>query len=114
MSWLTLRVGESFTDLRNYNRVSVEVIGPRGYLVGTLKSGRPMALYAVRAECSIEDVSEAIEKALGGGRSLVVLTRELVELDKDEHARAVLEEYAEALATPNTLTSALADARRDA
>lgn len=91
--WWTIRVGETFVNVRNYNRVAVEVCGPRAFLVGTLKSGRAMALFAVRQDVAVEDVTDAIERALGGSRTLVNLTRELIEIDRDPHALGTLQDH---------------------
>lgn len=109
MSWITVRVGNTFADLRNYSRVAVEVVGSRAFLVGTHKGGKPMALFSVRPECAAEDVAEVIERTIGGGKTLVVLTHELLELENDPHACAVLEENGlggNRLMRPNTLAGA--------
>jgi len=105
---IILRVGETATDLRDCNRVAVEKIGARFFLVGVLKSGKVKALYAVKEGTKPEPVMEAIHAVLGSGRTVCVLTDELRDIPTDADAQKQLDNFRGEVGRPNTLAQALA------
>jgi hypothetical protein len=105
---LTIRVGDSLTDLSNYNRIAVEKIGSRLFLVGVRNSGRVLALYVVKPTWGAHSITEAIHATLGSDRRVCVLTDELREINDDDNAKSQLDSYRGDVGRPNTLAAALA------
>lgn len=109
---LSIRVGDSITDLAQYNRVSVEPLGSRLFLVGVLNSGRVRALYALAHGARVDEVLDGLHSALGTGKKVCVLNRDLVPIELDPEALRAISEHnreldeREAVGTPNTLASA--------
>ena len=90
---LTVRVGDTLADLHGFNRVSVEAVGRRLFLVGVRNSGRVVALFAVKREKTAFDVMEGLQAALGSGRYVCALTNELNRIEDDADAGAELESH---------------------
>lgn len=116
---LTIRVGESIADLRNFNRVSIERIWGRSFLVGVRSNGRVMALFAVKpgVTSAAATVMEAIHATIGGQKTLCVLSQELCDINDDDEARKCIERHNAAIAEdgkppvdmPNTPTGNFVD-----
>lgn len=94
---LNIRVGNALTDLEGFNRVAVESIGARLFLVGVRNSGKRIALFAVRKGIDSTDVLEAIAKTMDANRQVVQLSRECVDIDDDPAALDELEKSNTAL-----------------
>lgn len=105
---ITLRVGESVSDLRDYNRIAVEKIGARHFLVGVLKSGKVKALYVVKEGTKPEPVMESIAAVLGSGRTVCVLSDELRDIAGDADAKKQLDGFRGEVLRPHTLAESLA------
>jgi hypothetical protein len=90
---IKLRVGDSVTDLKRYNRVAVESVRGRSFLVGVQNSGRLLALYAVRPGVTSAEVLDGLHAALSCSRPVCVLTNELVEIAADADASRALDEH---------------------
>lgn len=98
---LTLRVGDVHSDLTHITRLTVESLGGRSFVTGLKSSGQVIALFAVRRGFNPQSVPEAVQAALGSGRPVCCLTDELVPLEDDAEARAILD--AHKVARPFTL-----------
>ena len=97
---LSIRVGDSIADLRNFNRVSIEKIWGRSFLVGVRSNGRVMALFAVKpgVASAAATVMEAIHATIGGQKAVCVLSQELCDINDDAEAKRCIERHNSAIA----------------
>lgn len=107
---LSIRVGDTITDLTPYNRVSVESLGSRLFLVGVLNSGRVRALYALVFGARVDEVLDGLHAAIGTSKRVCVFNRDLIPIEADPEAARILAEYnrelddREFIGSPHTLT----------
>lgn len=107
---MKIRVGETIADLRDFNRITITRLFGREFLVGVMKSGRTLALFAVRPAYTGERVIDVLTSAFASGKWLCILSAELAVIADDEGAARALDDFnfgqlaeRDEVARPNTL-----------